>query len=290
MSFNDFLNQAWSDHANQTLEVASRLEVGIKLIEKNEQIPFLANLITHVMGEHLGQWDQGVYLLEQLGQHPLFESASESANALQRSQASLQIASGQRQTIDELSLSDQIRALAVAASALSEQKNTQKAQMLFQMALEKAQTGISQNDPANRALAATANNMACSLEEKLNRTQAETDLMILAAQTGRKYWEIAGSWLELERAEYRLSQTYLKAGNLSKALIHAQNCLKISEENNAPALELFFGYEVLALVQKAQKNTRGFASALEQAKLHFEKLSDEDKPWCESSLKKLEYL
>jgi hypothetical protein len=42
--------------------------------------------------------------------------------------------------------------------------------------------------------------------------------MIFAAKTTRKYWEIAGTWLEIERAEYRLAMTYLAAGDLNVAL------------------------------------------------------------------------
>jgi hypothetical protein len=113
------------------------------------------------------------------------------------------------------------------------------------------------------------------------------DLMILAAQVGRKYWEIAGSWLEVERAEYRLSQTYLKANNFAKALEHAQTCLEVAQENNAPALELFFGYEALAQVEKVRNNPLGFAKAVELAKEHFEKLSPDDRLWCGESFNQL---
>lgn len=287
MSFNEFLNQAWNDHARQAAEVASRLDAGIKLIEKNDQIPAMARLVTHVMGEHLGHWDKGVQLLRQLSESSFYDSGSESFKDIERSIASLEVAAGKRQSLDGLSLSDQIRVLAVAASALSEQKDPERAKQLFRGALDKAQDALAKDDPANRALAVTGNNLACALEEKPTRSKDEIELMILAAQTGRKYWEIAGTWLETERAEYRLSQTYLKAGDLAKALAHAQVCLELGQENSAPALELFFGYEALALVEKARGNTIGFAKALEQVKANFSKLSAEDKSWCEASLIRL---
>ncbi len=287
MTFDEFLNQAWNDHATQSEQVASRLSDATSLIEKNDQIPPMAHLITHVLGEHLGFWDKGIHLLQQLKAIPAFESASESNKAIARSIASLELAGGKRQSVDDLSVSDQIRVLAVAASALSEQKNPEMAQKLFGEALDKGQLGIEKADPANRALAVTGNNLACALEEKTTRTKSETDLMILAAQTGRKYWEIAGSWLEVERAEYRLSQTYLKANDFARALEHAQTCLEVAQENNAPPLELFFGYEALALVEKARSNSIGFSKAVEQVKTNFEKLNSEDKSWCESSLIKL---
>ncbi len=287
MTFDEFLNQAWNDHATESEQVANRLSDATSLIEKNDQIPAMAHLIAHVFGEHLGFWDKGIQSLQKLKAIPVFDSTSESSKAIARFIASLELSSGKRQSVDDLSLSDQVRVLAVSASALSEQKNPDKATKLFREALNKGQLGIDQADPANRALAVAGNNLACALEEKTTRTKSETDLMILAAQAGRKYWEIAGSWLEVERAEYRLSQTYLKANDFAKALEHAQTCLEVAQENNAPPLELFFGYEALSLVEKARNNVIGFSKALEQAKANFEKLSSEDKSWCELSLTKL---
>lgn len=266
MTFNEFLNQAWNDHVTSAVDVASRLPDGLKLIETGEQIPQMAALVTHVFGEHLGKWSEGVATLKQLKAVRAFETGTESEHAVNRSIASLELAAGQRSSLGDTSTSDQVRILAVAASALSAQKDADKAQSLFRQALEKAQTGIAKEDPANRALAVTGNNLACALEEQPARTPAETELMILAAQTGRKFWALAGTWLHVERAEYRLAQTYLKAGDTVRALQHAQTCLELSQENDAPALEMFFGYEALALAERARGNTIGFSKALEQMK------------------------
>lgn len=112
--------------------------------------------------------------------------------------------------------------------------------------------------------------------------------MILAAQTGRKYWEIAGTWLQVERAEYRVASTYLKADDPSSAVVHAQRCLKISQDNNAPALELFFAYEAITQVEKARNHSVGVEIAVRHAKTYFAQLSDYDKEWCKESLGRLE--
>jgi tetratricopeptide (TPR) repeat protein len=287
MKFNEFINQAWNDHATQPEQVAERLADGIKAIEIAEQISQLAQLATHVFGEHLGKWDKGIGFLKSLKQNPHFEINSENDRAVSRSIKSLELASGKINSVEDFSTSDQIRILAVAASALSEQKNAEKAQEFFRIALEKAQTAIAKEDPANRALAVTGNNLASNLEEKPNRTNQETELMILAAQTGRKFWELAGTWLHVERAEYRLSMSYRKAGDLAKALEHAQTCIEISKDNSAPALELFFGFEALALVEKSRNNPIGLSKAVEQAKIQFDALSADDKAWCSSSLANL---
>jgi hypothetical protein len=286
MSFSDFLNKSWNDHAKDAAAVATRWPEGISLLEKNEQIPSFANLITHVMGEHLGEWSKGIETLNQLRSASVFDPASESEGAIQRSVASLEVAGGLRQSLEGYSTSEQIRILAVAASALSE-KDAKRAQELFRSALSKAGSGLTKEDPANRSLAITGNNLACALEEKSSRSAAETELMIMAAQTGRHFWAVAGGWLETERAEYRLSQTYLKAAQPELAVSHAKKCLEICSQNKAGALEVFFGYETLALAEKSAGNTAGFNLAVQNAEQAFTQLTDDEKPWCEASLKKL---
>lgn len=288
MDFNDFLNQAWNDHATDSVQVAANLSEGLKLINQENQIAQMAQLVTHVLGEHLGRWNDGVQALQQLKQMPAFKIGTDGDKAITRSIASLELASGKRSNVEDVPTSEQIRVLTIAASALSEQRHIEKAQTLFHKAVEIAQLGLPKEDPANRALAVTGNNLACALEERSSRSSAETELMILAAQTARKYWEIAGTWLEVERAEYRLAMSYLKSGDLVRSLKHAQIGLEIMQENNAPALEFFFGYEALALAEKAKGNAVGFTMAYEQAKANFEKLSEDDKSWCILALTNLE--
>lgn len=279
MNFAQFIDQAWNDHVNDAAAVASQIPHAFELIHKKEDIPQLAHLLVHVFGEHLGRWDEGVSLLNQLKTHP-----HEDNQAIERSIATLEVASGKSFQSTEFSPSDQIRIYAVAAAALSGQANTLRAKELLQTALDSVSPALPKTDPAFRALAITGNNLACALEEKISRSVAETELMIFAAQVGRKYWEIAATWLEVKRAEYRLAYSYLRAGDLMRAYQHAQICVEMAELNTASDIDMFFGYEVLALVEKARGNETGFLMAATRVRGLFEKLSDEDKKWCEKSL------
>jgi len=108
MSFSEFLDQAWNDHADNSNAVAKRFPEGIRLLEKNDQIPQLAGLMTHVMGEHLGEWEKGIELLKQLRTVSFFDSKSESEQAVLRSVASLEVAGNKRESLDDLSASNQI--------------------------------------------------------------------------------------------------------------------------------------------------------------------------------------
>lgn len=275
MNFENYLNQAWNDHPTQSEKIAKEFSQNLSLVETNEQLDQWVRLITHVMGEHLGQWTAGADFLKSLFGHSAFKKGTETEKSILRSIAALQVGGGQAPDLKSFSLSDQIRIYAVAASALADQ-NTSQAQVFLQTALKLVTPELQKSDPAHRSLAITGNNLACALEEKKNRTSVDTELMILSAQTGRKHWEMAGTWSEVSSAEYRLAMTFVQADDLDRALKHGQTCLQIRESNQAEAVDMFYAHEALAVV--AQKKMQ----------FYFEKLSDDDKKWCEPILKKFQ--
>ncbi len=248
ITFDEFINQAWNDHAKESAVVAARLNESLTLVQNHSNILALGHLATHVFGDHLGQWESGIQFLSKLDRLP--SNNEESKAALFRNTESLKLAANLPCDRSLWTESDSIRILASASAALAGQNRIEKASDYFQQALNAA-VNLAPLDPANRALAVTGNNLACSLEEREERTHLETDLMILAAKTARKYWELAGTWIHVERAEFRLAHTYLKAGNKNQALHHASECFRICEENKAEADEMKYAHEVVALVKNS---------------------------------------
>ena len=61
--------------------------------------------------------------------------------------------------------------------------------------------------------------------------------MIVAAEAALRYWKQAGTWLEEERAEYRLAKSLLIAGRAVDAVASARRCLAVCERHEAPAFE-----------------------------------------------------
>lgn len=290
MDIDAFIAQAWNDHADDPTGVARRLGTqGLALLSQEAQIVPLANLGHHVWGEHLGRWSDGLELLRQLAALPLCSPGGPAAQGLQRFTASLQLCAGQADERPHLSASDRIRVGALAAACLAPH-DTPRALALFEQSLAEADAAaLPDSDPYTRALAVTGNNLACTLEEKDGRSADERRLMILAAQTGRRYWALAGGWLETERAEYRLAMTWLQAGDAAQARDHARRCLEIVEAQpgGAPALERFFGNEALALAERALGHPLEEAQAVAQAESAFAALDGSERGWCQASLDKL---
>jgi len=283
-----FISDGWQQHADDPAGVAQRLPSGLGKVHDESGLVSLAQLAHHVYGEHLAAWNDGLKFLAALGRLPPFDAQGHSGQTLLRLRASLALAAGEGDARGTLSPSDRIRVGAMAAASLAGH-DTARATALFQESLEEARSAdLPASDPMNRALAVTGNNLACTLEEKIGRTAQERELMILAARTGRHYWERAGTWLETERAEYRLAMTWLQAGDPVQARQHAQQCLEIvSAQAEPPALERFFAWEALGVVERAGGNPTGHQRALAAAREAFERLDEGDRGWCAAELEKL---
>lgn len=282
MTFNEYLKEAWSTHANDPRSVAADFKKNLPLVATSEDVAAFSQLIVHVCGEHLGDWLCGLELLKKLKNNPLHKDKT----AMNRHVAIMELGNNPATNIDHLSVSDQIRVLAATASALASLGGIKRAENHLKKALELA-SDLPKEDPAHKSLAMTGNNLACTLEEKKNRSEQETELMILAANIGREYWEIAGSWKEVERAELRLARTYLEAQILDRAFEHAEKCLEIIAAHNNEPLEVFFGQEALALVEKARKNQIGYEEARTNMQEAFKLLSADEQSWCKASMDKL---
>ena len=282
MDFQDWLGKAWDAHADDAAGVASRVVAeGLPLAASGDDVAALARLAHHVYGEHLARWVDGRAVLAQLRAHAHGAAAEPTLRVLD---ASLALAGGLDDARPALTRSARIRVTAQAAGSLVEHAPERAARLLREAAADAEEAALADDDPACRALAVAGNNMACALEGRRARGDDERTLMILAAQTAREYWGRAGTWLETERAEYRLAQTWRHAGDLAQARRHAQACLEIVRAHGSPALEAFFGWEVLGLVERDAGNATGHAHALVQARAAFAGLDAGDRGWCQASL------
>ena len=287
MDFNAALAQAWNDHADNPRAVAARWPELQSLAIDEPQIERLVGLMHHVHGVHLGEWQAGAVALQSLRALSAFRDDGSSGQSLRRMLASLALCAGTPASADAFSVSDRIRVGAMAADNLNSHDPARAAALLRQTLDLAQRSGLPDDDPMHRSVAAAANGLACALEAKPDRSADERALMILAAQAARHHWERAGTWLEVERAEYRLAMTWLQAGDLAQARQHAQACLEIVSANQGAALERFFGWEALAGVERTAGNAVGHARALEMAHATFGELSEDDQGWCKASLDEL---
>ena len=111
--------------------------------------------------------------------------------------------------------------------------------------------------------------------------------MVAAARGGLTYWRRAGTWLEEERAEFRLARSLTLAGDPRAGAEHAQRCLTLCEQNGAPAFERFFGWFALAAAQRAAGDSAAFDEARQRALAQLAAVPADERGWCEAERRAL---
>ena len=244
--FDAFIESAWETHAEQTREVAERLAASLHRVEQPAELARYAGLVSHVYGEHLGELDAGIALLQRLGATPIGQAHPEAQQAVARHVAALRHVAGVPGALDGLTGAERVGALAVGG-----------------------------------------NNLAAALEEKADRTPAQTAGMVDAARAALANWKRAGGWLEEERAEYRLAHSLLEAGQAAAAVGSARRCVAVCTQHAAAPLEQVFAHAVLALALRASGDAAGGDAARAQARHWFEQVPADERAWCEPELEKL---
>ncbi len=256
--FENLIQECWAEHATNTSQVAEKLsQVSPQEIE-DKDIAAYVKILIHTYGSHLNQFNKAIEILNTISEHKA--RLGQVNHALNVGLAVANTCVGNLEAAHEFSQKAFLRAvtksaiLQIKASAAFEMSTengaTTEARRVFKEALCLAEELKEFDKPLARNLAMAGNGIACWLEQKETLSDDETQFLLQAAAAGRQYWEIAGTWLQVARAEYRLAMSHIKAKQLDKALFHAQECAKINVENNADSYELFFANQALALVYR----------------------------------------
>jgi hypothetical protein len=283
MDFDAFVSQAWADHGHDAAGVAARLRTDTPPPATPAQLEALIRLTVHVLGEHLGAFDDARWRLAALATHQ--HAAAGVHSALRASLAAIDLADTGRASLAGFTASEVVRAQSGAA-AICVGQGRSAAALEFIAAARQRLAAMPDATPADhRPLAANCHNMAWVLHDLgPARSAADTVAMLDLAAASRAHWEKAGTWLEVERGEYVLARMHLAAGQPDSALRHAAQCLAACIAHDAPPYEVFFGHEVLALVQHARSDRAALAHHAGAAQDAFDRLDDDDAVACRSAL------
>lgn len=101
---------------------------------------------------------------------------------------------------------------------------------------------------AERFFAVNYFNRIWDLLEKEARTSDEDEIMLENAYASRAHWRIAGTPLNLQRAEWMLSRVYCVLGQAEPALAHAHRCKQLTDQHLdlMQDFDLAFAWECVA--------------------------------------------
>jgi HEPN domain-containing protein len=288
-SFDTFLNRAWAQHADEPEAWAARLQTETPAPGSASQLLALVRFTVHLLGEHLGRYDDARWRLKALVGHA--QADAQVHAALRIAAASLSLAEHGSAAIAVFSAQQQTQALAQAAAIAVGQRHIVRALALLARARQTLPSDGQTSAAAHRPLAVACNNMAWELHDRgAQRSPAETEAMLDIAQASRTHWREAGGWLEVQRADYCLALVHLSAGQPEAAAAFAQACLQSCEAHEAPAFERFFAHEASARVALTQQRAASLQAHVLHARAAFERLEANDRDACRSAWTSLQGL
>ena len=270
-----WLDQAWDRHATDTAVVAEELLAHAPTLPDDADGAGVLRLAAHVLLTHAADAAAMQRLVDTLPPHATLEAAARPARwALAQLAGTASPAASDAERWDGL----EYVVLVLAARG-------QAAQAQAQLLAEEAAAAAHPEQPARRAYAASANNVAGALRDGQRGDAAVDALMLAAAQVARRAWERAGNWLHVERADYQLAMCHAALGQAAAAVAHAQACLQRCEAEGADPDELFFAHECAAHARHAAGDTAALQQHRAQMQALLARVDDADmQRYCAETL------
>lgn len=278
-AFDAFLARAWADHAGRADAVARRLRTRTPPPQSPAQVSALVRFVVHLLGEHLGRFDDARWRLAALRTHAMADDSVQSE--LRVAGAILTLGQGEDTVAGRLNVAEFVRAESGAATLCLGRAQFERALHFIDRAAARLAAWPDRQPQDHRPLAVACNNMAWELHalgDKRNPTQTQAMLRIAAAS--REHWSRAGTWLHIERAEYCLALTHLSAGLFDDAWRHAGQCLAVCLHHRAPPLEHFYAHEAMAQVHHARREAAELAHHAQAMHDALERMSADDRAAC----------
>lgn len=225
-----------------------------------DELPTLAFLLNHVLGEKFGAWrDAGDRLgaLAKRADAPaavwrqLAVAHRYCGNAAAAAESEACFAQAADSPPEAARWAVELTALTFTPDKLAQADKLQ--------ALAMASAACTDAGGLNAALAAGFNNATTSLltaSLKSPLTARVRQALVAGADAGRTWWYRAGTWINHERAEYLVARVAVRVGDYASAIAAAERGLAIVEANGNDPVERAFLLQPLAAALTRQGETQ----------------------------------
>ncbi len=117
----------------------------------------------------------------------------------------------------------------------------------------------------HEALAKETFNATWDVLDKADRTPDDVDRMLELAHASAYHWRIAGTPLNLARAQWMLARVCSAAGHADLATHHAANCLRLTEAGGFGSFDIVAAHEAVARAAVVAGDTSSARTALATA-------------------------
>lgn len=273
-----WLDQAWNDHAEAPRRVGDELLTRVLALADDADGAEALRLGQHVLLAHLG---------DAAAAQAMVDAAPDGERLTpMRERARWALATFEDKAAPTIADAPRWGALRDVVSAEIARGRIHRARTL--LLGEEAAAAASSDEAARKSYAASANNTAADLRSGPRGNAARDTLMIEAAELARRAWERAGTWMNVERADYQLAMCHAVLGHGAPALAAARACLARCEAEGAGPDELFFAHEALLHAHRAVGDAAATAGERERMQALLAGIDDEGmKAWCAETLAKV---
>lgn len=139
-----------------------------------------------------------------------------------------------------------------------------------------------------RAIAAELFNHVWNLMESPSRTPSDTFQMIHEAHASRALWGQVGDPMHWARGEWQIARVYWLAGYMTQSLVHATECLRLTEVHTLSAFDSGYAHEALTRAWMGMGQSTPAHRHLEVAQHYASRVTPaEDKALLDTDLKEL---
>lgn len=293
LSLSAWLAQVLDRHADAPQAVAAALRERIPTLPADEDGAQALRLAEHVWLAHLGDPAGLAALVAALPAAAWSGTSAQPDGSPAQAQARIAwaLAMLAGQPAPPLAQAPRWRALQNVVLALAQQGRCAQAEAV--LLVDEAAAAAGGASDAGRAYAASANNVAQDLNAGPRGDAARDHLMLVAAHLSRRAWAQAGTWVNQQRAEYRLALCHAVLGRGETALVHAWRCLAACEagdgQHPADAVEHYFAREALARAHRAAGDAAAAQAEAERMAGLLPSITSADglRDWCAQTLRDL---
>jgi hypothetical protein len=263
------LYDGFGEHASDGEHYAAELEAAAADEVPAKHLVQFAKVGVHTIGEHLGDWPRARALAGRVLQArwPDAETARAWGHLYVAALLSGDVAGAAAAEIAFCrGLGADFRAAIVEmkfmlVAALVGCGRAPDAAAIYAGALDLAQT-LGDAAP-HRTIAVASSNLATELLEAPTRSDAEAELMLLAARTGHAFWLKCGDWINDARGDYLEALAANVVGDFATALAHVDRGLGLVAEHGGAAIDETFLHLTRAHALKLARDDEGSAVELE---------------------------
>ena len=246
MEFDELINSGWGRHETETEQLALDLLGAVELVEDAGQAAAFSALVSHTLGEHMGNWGGAATLIEGalhgLSEAPELTSTVILLGVAQEFAGDEEAAIASLERARSLAGDDALVRVRTHFARASAHMGVGDTALLIQEHANgmKLVSKMADTASVDRLVAIMSNNLASHLLDLGTLSDEESKGMLEIALAARAAWFRAGDWVQRERADYLMALVHNRLADWEAGLKAADEALATIASNGEEPIDEAF--------------------------------------------------